>query len=45
MSWNFCAISGEQLVEPVVSRKSGHVFEKRVIEKHITSTGKCPLTE
>ncbi|KAL4502354.1 hypothetical protein ABPG72_011941 [Tetrahymena utriculariae] len=44
MSWNYCAITGEQLHEPVVSKKSGHVFEKRVIEKHIQSTGQCPIT-
>jgi len=39
MSWNYCAITGEQLVEPVVSKKTGHVFEKRVIEKQIAATG------
>lgn len=44
MSWNYCAISGEQLVEPVVSKKTGHVFEKRVIEKQIAATGQCPIT-
>lgn len=41
----FCAISGEIPDEPVVSRKSGHLFEKRVIEKALTATGgKCPET-
>jgi pre-mRNA-processing factor 19 len=40
----FCSISEETPQEPVVSRKSGHIFEKRLIEKHIRSTGACPVT-
>jgi pre-mRNA-processing factor 19 len=28
----------------VVSRISGHLYEKRLIEKHIESTGTCPIT-
>jgi pre-mRNA-processing factor 19 len=40
----FCAISGEVPQEPVVSTKSGHVFEKRLIEKHIIETSVCPVT-
>lgn len=40
-----CAISGEVPEEPVVSVKSGHVFEKRLIEKHIEHTGHCPVTQ
>ncbi len=31
----FCALSGEIPQEPVVSVKSGHVFEKRLIVQHI----------
>jgi pre-mRNA-processing factor 19 len=30
--------------EPVVSVKSGHVFERRLIETYLATTGKCPLT-
>lgn len=41
----YCAISGVSPEEPVVSRKSGHVFEKRLILKAlIASGGKCPVT-
>lgn len=40
----FCAISGEVPQEPVASTKSGHVFEKRLIEKYITETSSCPIT-
>jgi pre-mRNA-processing factor 19 len=41
----FCAISGTVPEEPVVSKKSGHLFEKRLIEKYIKETGKCPVTQ
>lgn len=44
MSWNHCALSGNPLEEPVVSKKTGHVFEKRVIEKHIEAIEQCPIT-
>lgn len=40
----FCAISGTVPEEPVVSTNSGHLFEKRLIEKHIKDTGKDPVT-
>ena len=41
----FCAISGNAPEKPVVSTKSGHVFEQSVIEKYVESTGKCPVTQ
>lgn len=44
MSVTNCALSGNPLEEPVVSTKTGHVFERRVIEKHIENTGQCPIT-
>ncbi|VVA89950.1 unnamed protein product [Arabis nemorensis] len=39
-----CAISGEVPEEPVVSTKSGLLYEKRLIERHISDYGKCPVT-
>jgi pre-mRNA-processing factor 19 len=39
-----CSISGETPVEPVFS-STGYVYEKRLIEKHIDATGKCPMTQ
>mmetsp|Transcript_32009 Transcript_32009/g.55205 ORF Transcript_32009/g.55205 Transcript_32009/m.55205 type:complete len:137 (-) Transcript_32009:1499-1909(-) len=44
MSVTHCAISGQPLLEPVVSAKTGHVFEKATITKYIESTGRCPIT-
>ncbi|KAM3136251.1 hypothetical protein pb186bvf_011710 [Paramecium bursaria] len=43
-SWQTCALSGQQIEIPVISRVSGNIFEKRLIEKHIESTGTCPIT-
>ncbi|RXH78413.1 hypothetical protein DVH24_001931 [Malus domestica] len=39
-----CALSGEVPEEPMVSKKSGLLFEKRLIERHISEYGKCPVT-
>jgi pre-mRNA-processing factor 19 len=39
-----CSISGEVPEEPVVSKKSGLLFEKRLIERHIKDYGKCPIS-
>jgi pre-mRNA-processing factor 19 len=44
MSVTHCAISGQPLLEPVVSIKTGHVFERGVVVKFIQSTGRCPIT-
>ncbi|CAL9146387.1 unnamed protein product [Musa hybrid cultivar] len=40
-----CAISGEVPEDPVLSKKSGLLFERRLIEHHIASHGKCPITK
>ncbi|KAI1865953.1 uncharacterized protein JN550_007931 [Neoarthrinium moseri] len=39
-----CAISGEAPQEPVISKLSGNVFEKRLIEKYIEENAKDPVT-
>lgn len=39
-----CSISGVAPNEPVFSAKSGHVFEKRLIVKHLKATNTCPVT-
>ena len=39
-------MSGEIAQEPVVSVKSGHVFEKRLLEKWLASNeDRCPITK
>ncbi len=40
----FCAISGEPPQDPVVSVKSGHIYERRLITKYITENGTDPIT-
>ena len=35
MSVSNCALSGQALENPVVSIKTGHVFEKELIKKHV----------
>jgi len=40
----FCSISGEVPSEPVVSRKTGHLYEKRLITKYLKEDGKCPIS-
>ncbi|KAM6498003.1 WD40-repeat-containing domain protein [Amanita muscaria] len=39
-----CSISGEIPQEPVVSAKSGNVYERRLILKYITENGTDPVT-
>ncbi|TPX56557.1 hypothetical protein PhCBS80983_g04467 [Powellomyces hirtus] len=39
----FCALSGESPEDPVVSKVSGSVFEKRLILKYITDNGRDPV--
>lgn len=44
MSGLVCAISGETPVEPVVSVKSGNLFEKSLVTKYVQESGTCPVT-
>lgn len=41
----YCSISGQQVKRGVISSKSGHVFEKELIERQIDSLGVCPITQ
>ncbi|EPX73278.1 ubiquitin-protein ligase E4 [Schizosaccharomyces octosporus yFS286] len=41
----FCSISGETPKEPVVSRVSGNIYERRLIEQAINETSKDPVTQ
>lgn len=41
----FCAISGSVPEHPVVSVKSGLLFEKTLVEKYVRETGVCPITK
>jgi len=40
----FCAISGEPPQEPVISVKSGHIYERRLIKKYIAENATDPIT-
>lgn len=40
----YCSLSNVVPTDPVVSTKSGHLYERSVIEKHIDAEGKCPIT-
>lgn len=39
-----CSLTGTVAKEPVVSSKSGHVYEKKLVAKVIKDTGVCPIT-
>ena len=38
------AVSGEVPQAPVISKATGHIYDRRLIEKEIARTGQCPLT-
>ena len=44
MSLSVCAITGQPLSHPVASAKTGHLYERAVIEKHLNSFPYCPIT-
>lgn len=37
-------VSGDVPQEPVISTKTGHLYEKRIIDKHLKAVAKCPVT-
>ena len=37
-------VSGETPRDPVISKKTGHIFEKSLVLKHVEDEGKCPIT-
>lgn len=41
----YCCISGQEPVDPVVSPKSGYLFERKLVEEYIKQHGKCPMTD
>ena len=41
---NTCSMTGTTLSQPMVSSKSGHLFEKSAIEKHLSTFPYCPIT-
>ncbi|CAJ1337410.1 unnamed protein product [Effrenium voratum] len=45
MSTLVCSISGTAPEHPVFSPKTGQIYEKRLIEKQIADTGRCPVTK
>ena len=44
MSVSVCSISGQPLTNPVASIKTGHLYERDTIEKHLSSLPYCPIT-
>lgn len=45
MSAIVCSLSGSPLTEPVISLKTGHVYEKSTILRHIEAYSNCPHTK
>lgn len=44
MSAIICSLSGSVLHYPVISLKTGHIYERSTIERHIGAYGTCPHT-
>ena len=38
------SVTGDAIIEGAISKKSGLVYERRLIEKYVTEEGKCPIT-
>ena len=39
-----CSISGHVTDDPVVSKSSGNIYDKSLLEKYLIAEGKCPVT-
>ena len=39
-----CSLSGSPTIDPVISLKTGHIYEKSTIQKHISVYATCPHT-
>jgi pre-mRNA-processing factor 19 len=44
MSALVCSLSGNPIIEGVISVKTGHLYEKSTILKHVKAFGRCPHT-
>lgn len=44
MSVTHCALSGQPLLHPIVCIRTGLVFERDTVLKHVEATGRCPIT-
>lgn len=44
MTEYICALTNQPTTDPVVSTRSGHIFDKSAIEKHLDSESVCPVT-
>lgn len=40
----YCSLSGVLPEEPVVCTRSGHIYEARLVMKHVEATGREPVT-
>jgi len=37
-------VTKEPVQDPVISKKTGHLYEKRIIQKYLEENHKCPIT-
>ncbi len=44
MTEYICSLTNQPTTDPVVSTRSGHIFDKYAIEKHLDSELICPIT-
>lgn len=40
----FCSLTGQVPIHPVISTKTGHLYERSVIERYVNESGLCPHT-